>query len=158
MSDLNAEMKATADYAVKSAKNRYNLNLDYTEQSIIALDGILEKMYWGFSSRIDDRGKDGLIYNTAIIWGSYLGEYMRLKWGGSWKLKGNQQVIVINNKEFSPVSFVYQKITGHFNYKLEDYLFETLKDDDLLEEESKEAAQKEQEVKKYTGRIESLDW
>ena len=125
MSDLNDEMKATADYAVKSAKNRYSLNLDYSEESITALDGILEKMYWGFSSRIDDRGRDGLIYNTAIIWGSYLGEYMRLKWGGSWKLKGTQQLIVIKNKEFSPISFVYQKITGHFNYKLEDYLFET---------------------------------
>ena len=125
MSDVNEEMKATADYAVKSAKNRYNLILDYSEQSIAALDGILEKMYWGFSSRVDDKGKDGLIYNTAIIWGSYLGEYMRLKWGGSWKVKGTQQVISIKNKEFSPISFVYQKITGHFNYKLEDYLFET---------------------------------
>jgi hypothetical protein len=125
MSDVNAEMKATADYAVKSAKSRYNLNLDYSKESITSLDGILEKMYWGFSSRINDQGKDGLIYNTAIIWGSYLGEYMLLNWGGSWKLKGTQQVVLIKNKEFSPISFVYQKITGHFNYKLEDYLSET---------------------------------
>ena len=150
MSDVNAEMKETADYAIKSAKNRYNLDLDYSEQSIAALDSILEKMYWGFSSRIDDKGKDGLIYNTAIIWGSYLGEYMRQKWGGSWKLKGTQQVITINNREFSPISFVYQKITGHFNYKLEDYLFET----NQIVGPIQKAAKQEQYIQNYSEALE----
>jgi cytoskeletal protein RodZ len=125
MPDVNADMKATAEYAVKSAHSRFNLNFDYSENSITALDSILEKMYWGFSGHVNKKGNDGLIYNTATIWGSYLGEYMRRRWGGAWKQKGSQQVIAINGKEFSPISFVYQRITGHFNYKLEDYLFET---------------------------------
>jgi len=150
MSDVNAEMKETADYAIKSAKNRYNLDLDYSEQSIAALDSILEKMYWGFSSRIDDKGKDGLIYNTAIIWGSYLGEYMRQKWGGSWKFKGTQQVITINNRDFSPISFVYQKITGHFNYKLEDYLFET----NQIVGPVQKATKQEQYIQSYSEALE----
>jgi hypothetical protein len=125
MPDVNSNMKATAEYAIKSAHSRFNLNFDYSENSITALDSILEKMYWGFSGHINKKGNDGLIYNTATIWGSYLGEYMRRRWGGTWKQKGTEQVIAINGKEFSPINFVYQRITGHFNYKLEDYLFET---------------------------------
>ncbi len=125
MPELNEEMRVTADYAITTAKERYGLELDYSEDSLLVLDKILEKIYWGFSSHAKDEGEDSLIYNAAIIWGSYLGEYMRLKWGGTWILKGTERRISITSIEFSPISLVYQKITYHPEYSVSNYIKET---------------------------------
>jgi len=121
---VNDEMKAMADYAVKSAKERYSQDLDYSDQSITTLDAILEKIYWGFSNTTDDKGEGSLIYQTAMIWGSYLGEYMRQKWGGTWILRGSERIVSIINIEFSPVRLIYQKITSGPDHSVEDYLTE----------------------------------
>ncbi len=124
MPDVNEEIKSDAEFAIKVASERYMLVLDYSEQSIAGLERILEKIYWGFSGRSSSEGEGGLVYNTAIIWGSYLGEYMRLRWGGDWKIKDDHRVLLIKDKEFNPISLVFQKITGRINYKVSDYLYE----------------------------------
>ncbi|MFZ2098296.1 MAG: hypothetical protein WAV05_16825 [Anaerolineales bacterium] len=125
MPELNEEMKQTAEYAIKSARDRFKKELDFSEQSIIVLDNILTKIYWGFSGRTDNVGEGGLVFNTAMIWGSYLGEYMIFKWGGKWILKGADRLISINNIEFSPIKLVYEKITDHPELSVEDYINET---------------------------------
>jgi hypothetical protein len=122
MAEINEQMKELADYAIKSARERYHKDLDFSEQSLIILDNILYKIYWGFSGRTDNGGEDSLAYNTALIWGSYLGEYIILKWGGKWTQKGSEQLIEINNLKFSPVKFVYQKISEHPDTSVEDYI------------------------------------
>jgi hypothetical protein len=125
MPDVNEEMRLTADYAISSAKERYGLILDYSEESLAALDTILDKIYWGFSSRSREEGEGGLVYNTAMIWGSYLGEYMRLKWGGTWIQKGTERRVSITTIEFSPISFIFQRITKHPEYRVQNYIQET---------------------------------
>jgi hypothetical protein len=87
------------------------------------LENIVTQIYWGFSSR-DKDAKDGLIYNTAVIWGSYLGEYMRQKWGGTWVLKGSDPTISIKNIEFTPIALIFHKITDHPEFSLESFLTE----------------------------------
>ncbi len=125
MPDINEEMRLTADFAISTAKERYGLVLDYSEESLSMLDDILEKIYWGFSSHSRDEGEGGLIYNTAIIWGSYLGEYMRLKWGGTWLLNGTERRVSITSIELSPITFVFQRITDHPEYRVKNYVLET---------------------------------
>jgi hypothetical protein len=125
MSDVYKEMKTTADYAIKEAKERFRLELDFSEQSISKLEKILDQIYWVFFNHTKGEWEDGAILNTATIWGSYLGEYMRLKWGGTWILKGSDPLLSIINNEFSPISLVYQMITSHPEYSLENYLNET---------------------------------
>jgi hypothetical protein len=122
-SDINAEMRRLADYAVRTAKERYNLDLDYSDQSISRLETILEKIYWGFSDRREE-GEGGLVYSTATIWGSYLGEFMIRRWGGNWFLKDSKPLVVIKEIEFAPIRLVYQKILGSARDKVGDYLFE----------------------------------
>ena len=125
MADVNEEMKEMADYAVKSAKDRYKKDLDYSEQSLIILDNILTKIYWGFSGRTDNGAEGGLVYNTALIWGSYLGEFMIFKWGGKWVLKGSDRLVLINDITFSPIKLINQKISDHPEYSVEDYINDT---------------------------------
>lgn len=124
MSDINSEMQELAEFAIKSAKNRYQLDLDFSEQSISSLETILEKIYWGFSGRTEQEGERGLINTTASIWGSYLGEFMIRRWGGNWNLRENRQVVTIRDVDLSPISFVYQKIIGRVRDKVGDYLFD----------------------------------
>ncbi len=123
MPNLNIDMKSTADFAVKSAHDRFRLDLDYSDESISRLENIVTQIYWGFTSR-DKDAKDGLIYNTAVIWGSYLGEYMRQKWGGTWVLKGSDPTISIKNIEFAPIALILNKISDHPEYSLESFIKE----------------------------------
>jgi hypothetical protein len=123
MTNLNVDRKSNADFAVKSAHDRFHLELDYSDQSIAKLENIITQIYWGFTSR-DKDVKDGLIYNTALIWGSYLGEFMRNKWGGTWVLKGSDPTISIKNIEFAPIALILHKISDHPEYSLESFLIE----------------------------------
>jgi hypothetical protein len=127
MTTIKEEMKETADYAIKSAKDRYKSDLDFSEQSIPILENILTKISWGFSGPVDEAGEGGLAYNQAMIWGSYLGEYMISKWGGKWIQRGSDRLVSINNILFFPIKFVFQKITDHPDYNLEDYINEIRK-------------------------------
>jgi hypothetical protein len=125
MPTINDEMKEIAEYAIKTARERYKKDLDFSEQSILILENILSKIYWGFSGRTDENGESGLLYNTALIWGSYLGEYMIFKWGGKWFLEGSDRLVSIHNIVFSPIKLIYQKLSDHPEYSLEDYINDT---------------------------------
>jgi hypothetical protein len=126
-SNINESMKASADYAIIEAKERFRQVLDFSEESIAKLDIILGQIYQSFSSLPKDEVTNNLITDAAVLWGSYLGEYMRLKWGGTWISKGSDRLVSITNIELSPINLVYQKITSHPEYSVEIYLNETKK-------------------------------
>ena len=127
LSDINYQMQTIADHAIKTAKDKFGQDLDYSEQSIAKLDTILMQVYSHFSNQIQTEELLKAINDAAVIWGSFLGEYMCRKWGGSWMIKGTEHLISILNIEFSPISFIYQKITNHPEYSVEIFLFETKK-------------------------------
>jgi len=127
LSDINYQIQQKADLAIKSAKDSFGQELDYSEQSIAMLDNILMQIYSSQSNLPKNDETNNTINDTAALWGSFLGEYMCRKWGGSWILKGSERLITILNIEFSPISFIYQKLTSHPEYSVEIYLFETKK-------------------------------
>jgi len=124
MSNINDEMKTAANHTIKAAKEKFGQELDFSEQSIIKLDYLLEQAYQSLSSRVKDEKTSNSISRTANAWGSYLGEYMCLKWGGKWVQRGSERMLHIKNFEFSPIGFVYQKITSHPEYSAKNYLAE----------------------------------
>lgn len=117
-------MKATADYAIKSAKERFGQDLDLSEKSINKLDNLLSPAYQSLSGRVKDEKTNLAISKTASIWGAYLGEIMRQKFGGSWILKGSERLLTIRGLEFSPINFVFQKITNHPEYSIKEFIAE----------------------------------
>jgi hypothetical protein len=127
ISDINDEMKAAADYAIKEAKGRFGQDLDYSDDSIVIFENLLVQAYQSLSRLPNDEHLSKAITRTAYIWGSFLGEYMCQKLGGKWKLNGSDRLVYISNILFSPIHFIYQKITSHPEYKVEIYLNETKK-------------------------------
>jgi len=124
MPNINDEMKATADYAIKSAKEKYGQELDFSEQSIAIFENLLGQVSQSLSNLPNDEQPSGTISQIANVWGSYLGEYMRLKWGGTWTLNGSDRLVYIKNILFSPIHFIYQKLTSHPEYSVAIYLVE----------------------------------
>jgi hypothetical protein len=127
MNNVNDEMKATADYAIKSAKERFGQDLDLSEQSISKLDNLLTQAYQSLSSRVKDEKTNLAISKTSNIWGAYLGEIIRHKLGGSWVLKGSERLIAIKGFEFSPIGFVFQKVTNHPEFSVKEFIAEASK-------------------------------
>jgi hypothetical protein len=123
MSKIKKEMKEVADYAIKAGKERFGQELDFSEQSIDKLENLLDQAYQTFSNFTKDKKTSDSLTITAYIWGSYLGEFMRLKWGGRWILKSSERLIYIKKYRFSPIRFVYQKITSHPEISVKYYLF-----------------------------------
>jgi len=124
MSNINDEMKAAAEYTIKATREKFGQELDFSEGSIVKLESFLEQAYQSLSSRIKDDKTKASISRTANAWGSYLGEFMRLKWGGTWIMKGSERILSIKNIDFHPIGFVYQKITNHSEYSVNQYLSE----------------------------------
>lgn len=122
MTNINDEMKAYADAAVATAKQSYGIDLDYSEQSIVKLDNLLGLVYWDFFNRSKKEREKGDLSNAATLWGGYLGETMRLKWGGTWISRGSERLVSIKKIEFSPISIVYQKIKKDPDCSVKDYL------------------------------------
>ena len=122
MPDINGEMKAAADYAIRLAKEKFLQEFDYSAQSIYKLENLLIQAHHNFVSLPKDEQSSKAISRTAAIWGSLLGEFMLIKWGGTWVMKDSERLISINNIEFSPINFVYHKIMSQPDYSVEKYL------------------------------------
>ncbi len=97
MINTNNEMEAAASYAVKIARDRFGKELSFTEQGVAVLEDLLAQAYRSFSSRTKDKKTSIAIFQTASIWGSFLGEYIRLRWGGEWIVRDSERYLVINN-------------------------------------------------------------
>jgi hypothetical protein len=75
--DLGAMMEGYARAAAELAKREFKHKLDFSSDSIEALDEILVMV--GESPELD------LDFETRL-WGSYLGEVLRRRYAGSWEM------------------------------------------------------------------------
>lgn len=103
-----AEMvEAYAEKAIKIAE-RLDCVLDYSEESLMRMETILEKS-------AQESEKD--ISETCKIWGSYLGEVVRRKFGGEWSIEtypGKQFATLalnVNGSTLFPSMKVHRRLT-----------------------------------------------
>jgi hypothetical protein len=68
---------AYAEQAVTLAR-QYQANLDYSERSLRDVEAILAKL--------SQASPQGDLTETCKIWGSYLGEVVRRRFGGEWSI------------------------------------------------------------------------
>jgi hypothetical protein len=86
--DLTEIMRSYAEQAVAAARE-LEIELDYSEESVKQVENILE--------RLDGRNAPGAPASAAPtdagaeelckMWGGYLGEVVRRRWGGEWVLE-----------------------------------------------------------------------
>jgi hypothetical protein len=83
-------MTAYAEDAVDHARSTCGFTLDYTPESVERVEGILQKLYddipRNMLSRLLRRGPSPAdIVVMAKMYGGYIGECVRRKWGGQWE-------------------------------------------------------------------------
>ena len=79
---VNSQMQQIAENAVKVAAEKFGQSLDYTENSLTKLEALLQQAYELYTTQSIS---EEVIQKTSMVWGGYLGELMRRKWGGEWK-------------------------------------------------------------------------
>ena len=80
---VGAMAGAYAEKAVQEARE-FNTQLDYTENSLMEVEAILSQLACGSTiaqASADDVGE------MCKIWGSYLGEVVRRRFGGEWSIE-----------------------------------------------------------------------
>jgi hypothetical protein len=124
--DINDEMKQAGDYAIKLAKGRFGVDLDYSENSLYGLEKLIEDASQQHTMDLSDaRSLDNSIMRTAGIWGSYLGEVMQRKWGGEWKIDDDSnRICLIHGVKVNPILYIQQRCNGQNTTGVNQYLAE----------------------------------
>lgn len=101
-------MEGYAEAAVKLGKSDYRRNLDFTSESIEALDEILVTVGESPEHEADFESR---------LWGSYLGEILRRRYTGSWEMTiypgGTVAVpaVDVRGSRLFPLLKVYRRLT-----------------------------------------------
>ncbi len=107
--DLGAMMEGYAQAAVEVARKDYRKTLDFSAESVDALDDILVVV--GESPERD------LDFETRL-WGSYLGEVLRRRYAASWEMTqypgGTVAVpaVDVRGSRLFPLMKVYRRLTA----------------------------------------------
>ncbi len=108
-SDLSAMMESYAAAAVELASVGFRQRLDYSAESVEALDEILVQV--GESPELD-------LDFEVRLWGSYLGEVLRRRYAGSWELTqypggvAAVPAVEVRGARMFPLMKVYRRLTA----------------------------------------------
>jgi len=106
--DLGSMMEGYAQGAVELARKDFEQDLNFSSQSIDALDEILVAV--GESPELD-------LDFEVRLWGSYLGEVLRRRYAGSWEMTqypgGTVAVpaVEVRGSRLFPLMKVYRRLT-----------------------------------------------
>jgi hypothetical protein len=128
-SNINDEMRQAAEYAIRIARERFGKKLDYSESSLPTLEYLIEQAHQQFNTN-NVEGKitnDTALNRTASVWGSYFGELIRGKFGGTWVIDDSKRLVVANGLRCSPIDYIYQRITDQLQVNANQYFEEVVK-------------------------------
>jgi hypothetical protein len=132
---LNDVMAAYAQDAVDFARNNFNVELDYTNQSIERVEGIAARLYdakpKGFLAKVFRKGPtDEQVQGICKALGGDIGEVYRRSKGGDWAI--NQELdalgVLFSETWIFPPAKVYKRLANgpednlwiYFRVMLED--------------------------------------
>ena len=106
--DLGAMMEGYAEAAVDVAKSDFSQRLDFSADSVNALDEILVLLSESPDIDLDFESR---------LWGSYLGEILRRRYAGSWEMTqypGGEHAapaVDVRGSRLFPLMKVYRRLT-----------------------------------------------
>lgn len=110
LNDSVAEMAIAYAQTAVTLAQQYDGHLDYSEESLMELESILAR-FCGQSPGSED------ISETCKIWGSYMGEVVRRRFGGEWSIDaypGKQfatLALTVNGSRLFPSMKIHRRLT-----------------------------------------------
>lgn len=127
----NQIMAAYAANAVSFAQNNFGVSLDFSIDSIKALESLANRLFHtrpkGFIGKLfRKQPSDNDVEIVCKMLGSYLGEVYRLNKGGEWQINHEQQAIGLLDDEIwiFPLAKVFLRITNGKKHDLNEYFAE----------------------------------
>ncbi|MEW6142376.1 MAG: hypothetical protein AB1597_04365 [Chloroflexota bacterium] len=130
-------MKAYAEDATEMAAKQFGEALDFSEDSLKTvekiLDGISKTIPRGFAKVFKPKPSDEQIWQMSKIWGGYIGEVIRKKWGGEWTSEtsahpGAVITLRVLGADIFPPAKVYKRLTNGYEDNIWMY-YQVLKAD-----------------------------
>ena len=117
MSNLSDEIQANALEAQKFSRKHLVLELDFSEASIDLIEANADDVEYALKGGKSRENVDMLVR----IWGSYIGESLRLLCGGEWAKVDGQICLRSENAATSPHDHVRSRIVEGSKHHLGDY-------------------------------------
>jgi hypothetical protein len=113
-------MKAYAEDAVDLARERFQTELDFSEASLEQVESVLATLHnalpKGPFEKSPERGpSQEQIWQMSKVWGGYIGEVIRRRWGGKWIEKttahpGTVITLRVLGTDIFPLAKVYRRL------------------------------------------------
>jgi hypothetical protein len=119
----NAEILTASEFTVVAAKKELGKTLDYSTDSLGDLEALIQHVKSHFLKlKIEGKLAERTVQSASISIGGYLGEVIRRHHGGTWIAKNaRMKVLIINDQEFSPVLYIFQRLVKNLDDTLENY-------------------------------------
>jgi len=121
--ELTQLMVDSAQNAVVTTEEEFNLTLDNSEQSLALLDDVI--LCW-LGKYKDHPLEDNGVFTICNIYGAYVGEIFRKKIGGSWSYDDSDQdapyfVLEYAGNTYAFASICYQRLVNDRQISIKNY-------------------------------------
>ncbi|WP_018981655.1 hypothetical protein [Salinimonas chungwhensis] len=112
--ELELLMKESAQNAVETAKTVFDIELDFTRQSVQLVDDIILMFLEKFK---DEALEDTAVFTICNIYGAYLGEVFRQELGGLWKYENADSdephvLLALGDRAYAFAGICYQRLVN----------------------------------------------
>ena len=131
-------MQVYAQDAVDLAREQFQINLDFSENSLENVEKILASLHntlpKGVLDKLFRRGpSQDQIWEMSKGWGGYIGEVIRRQWGGEWTTEtaanpGTVITLRVSGSDIFPPVKVYKRLTNGAEDNIWHY-YQVLKQD-----------------------------
>lgn len=108
-------LSGQAQIAVKTARTKWELSLDFSAESLKQVEAVLGHLYdMAKAAPEHERPSEKQIEGASMAWGVYVGEVIRRHYGGKWELKKPEGVLQLTIKESAlfPLRKVQKRLTN----------------------------------------------
>ena len=108
---LAGTIVAQSQAAVKSGKLKFSESLDFSSESLEAVERIMGQLHkQAKEAPADQRLTEEQITEASQMWGIYVGEVIRRYYGGQWSLVDGVPDLALGGKNSSPLAKVRKRI------------------------------------------------
>lgn len=125
---LNQLMRESATDAVKTSREEFAIELDFSAESISLVDAIILKFLDTFN---DQAFEDKAVFTICNIYGAYLGEVFRKLAGGQWQYNLQDEeapsiMLMHQDKTFAFAGICYERLVNDSSASVQRYFNQAL--------------------------------
>jgi hypothetical protein len=122
LTNIDTQMRELADNAVTAAKDKFGVRLDYSENSLLQLELLLQQAHEAYKKTSSIGNSPNIsIENTVRIWGSYYGEVIRQSMGGDWVSDQKNVFLLIGSQKIDPLGQVRGRVVEGPLYNIQPF-------------------------------------